>query len=48
MIRHVFNNEDTEETPIQPLTNSKHRLIKFLQDLLRERKRAEAEKESEH
>jgi hypothetical protein len=47
IIRHVFNNEDTEETAIQPLTISTDRLIKFLQDRLRERKRAEADRESE-
>jgi Holliday junction resolvasome RuvABC ATP-dependent DNA helicase subunit len=47
IIRQVFDKEDTEETAIQPLTISTDRLIKFLQDLLRERKRAEIESESE-
>lgn len=47
IIRHVFDNEATEETTTQPLTISTDRLIKFLQDLLRERKRAEIERETE-
>jgi hypothetical protein len=44
---YVFNNEDIEEATTQPLTISTDKPIKVLQDMLRERKRAEEDGDSQ-